>query len=199
MLHAASLVDSKTHSRDLIQLVGMELSKPMIEYVVECVETTVEHAMQRSLSLKNKRTADFADLVSKVLARAEVGMLTLLVAIVYVCRARAHLQIAFEQWALERVFLGALIVASKYLNDSTLKNVHWALCTEIFGKSEIGLVEREFLEVLDFRLGVKENDLLAHHAMITGKLSEPGHDGRGIKRERERTVQTKSSKRCRAS
>ncbi|KAJ7694047.1 hypothetical protein B0H14DRAFT_3175155 [Mycena olivaceomarginata] len=52
------------------------------------------------------------------------------------------------------VFLGALIVASKYLNDSTLKNVHWALCTEIFGKSDIGLVEREFLEVLDFQLSV---------------------------------------------
>ncbi|KAJ7862778.1 hypothetical protein B0H14DRAFT_2349329 [Mycena olivaceomarginata] len=107
MLHAASLVDSKAHSRDLIQLVGMKLSKPMIEYVVECVEATVEHAMQRSLSLKTKCAADFMDLVSRVLARAEVGMLTLLVAVVYVGRAKCHLQIAFEQWALERVFLGA--------------------------------------------------------------------------------------------
>jgi hypothetical protein len=110
-----------------------------------------------------------------------VGIATLFVAIVYVGRAKAHLRIAFEQWALERVFLGALIVASKYVNDSTLKNVHWALCTDIFGKSDIGLIEWEFLEVLDFQLGVKENDLLAHHAMIIRKLSKMGST-RGIKR-----------------
>ncbi|KAJ7869475.1 hypothetical protein B0H14DRAFT_2727316 [Mycena olivaceomarginata] len=169
MLHAASLVDSKAHSRDLIQLVGMKVSKPMIEYVVECVEATV-------------------------LAQAEVGMPTLLVAVVYVGRAKCHLKIALEQWALERVFLGALIVASKYLNDSTLKNVHWALCTEIFGKSDIGLIEREFLEVLDFQLGVK-NDLLAHRAIIISNLSKAG---RGIKREREQTVQTNNT-RCKLS
>ncbi|KAJ7894619.1 hypothetical protein B0H14DRAFT_2431605 [Mycena olivaceomarginata] len=195
MLHAASLVDSKVHSRDLIQLVGMKLSKPTIEYVAECVEATVEHAMQRSLSLKTKRTADFIDLVSKVLAQAEVGMPTLLVAVVYVGRAKCHLKIALAQWALERVFLGALIVASKYLNDSTLKNVHWALCTEIFGKSDIGLIEREFLEVLDFQLGVKENDLLAHRAIIISNLSKAG---RSIKREREKTVQTNNT-RCKLS
>ncbi|KAJ7873567.1 hypothetical protein B0H13DRAFT_1633415 [Mycena leptocephala] len=99
MLHAASLVESKNHSRDLIQLIGLKLSRPLIEYAVECVEATVEHAMQRSLPLKNNRTANFTDLVSKVLARAEVGIATLLVAIVYVGRAKAHLQIAFEQWA----------------------------------------------------------------------------------------------------
>jgi hypothetical protein len=40
-------------------------------------------------------------------------MPTLLVTLVYIQRAKAHLQIALEQWACERVFLGALILASK--------------------------------------------------------------------------------------
>ncbi|KAJ7706817.1 hypothetical protein B0H17DRAFT_1192382 [Mycena rosella] len=50
---------------------------------------------------------------------------TVLAALVYVARARPHLSIALEEWALERVFLSALIAASKYTNDSTLKkNMH---------------------------------------------------------------------------
>jgi hypothetical protein len=56
-----------------------------------------------------------------------------------------------------------LIFSSQYLNDSTLKNVHWALCTRIFGKRDVGRIEREYLEVLNFELGVSEADLLSHH------------------------------------
>lgn len=56
-----------------------------------------------------------------------------------------------------------LIFSSQYLNDSTLKNVHWALCTGIFGKRDVGRIEREYLEVLNFELGVSEADLLSHH------------------------------------
>lgn len=56
-----------------------------------------------------------------------------------------------------------LIFSSQYLNDSTLKNVHWALCTCVFGKRDVGRIEREYLEVLNFELGVSEADLLSHH------------------------------------
>jgi len=56
-----------------------------------------------------------------------------------------------------------LIRPSQYLNDSTLKNVHWALCTGVFGKRDVGRIEREYLEVLNFQLGITEADLLSHH------------------------------------
>ncbi len=55
----------------------------------------------------------FTAFATNVLSRAEVTMPTLLVALVYVDRAKPHLHIALEEWALERVFLGALIIASK--------------------------------------------------------------------------------------
>ena len=57
------------------------------------------------------------------------------------------------------MFLGALILASKYLNDSSLKNAHWALCTGVFGRRDVARIEREFLEVLDFELGVHPRHL----------------------------------------
>ena len=46
------------------------------------------------------------------------------------------------------------------------KNVHWALCTGVFGKRDVGRIEREFLDVLDYELGLTEADLLSHHNAI---------------------------------
>ncbi|KAF7372266.1 Alternative cyclin pcl1 [Mycena venus] len=152
-VHAASLVDPARHSPALMHLIDIELSQPVIEYVVDCVSETVDHAMGRTPCSSRRRTPTaqkFIGFVSTVLLRA-------------------------EEYALERTFLGALIVASKYTNDNTLKNVHWALCTGVFGKRDIGRIEYEFLDVLDWELGVTEEDLLAYHAgFATAALS--GHE-----------------------
>ncbi len=155
---------------------------------MDTVAETVDYALGRpssstrgrSMSRHSEQTK-FTKFVTDVISKAEVKVPALLVTLVYINRAKPHIQIALEQWAHERVFLGALILANKvclfphtratfnqltssqYLNDSTLKNVHWALCTGVFGKRDIGRIEREFLDVLDFELGVSESDLLAHH------------------------------------
>jgi hypothetical protein len=112
-------------------------------------------------------------MVNNVLTRAEVEVPVVLATLVYLNRAKAHLHIALEEWANERVFLGALIVASKYLNDSSLKNVHWAVCTGVFGKRDIGRIEREFLDVLDFELSITENDIMGHHDAIVSLVHPP--------------------------
>ncbi|KAJ7612108.1 hypothetical protein FB45DRAFT_307184 [Roridomyces roridus] len=166
-VHAASLVDPSIHSPQLLQLVDIKLSNPVIEYVVECVAEIVEHALSCSgVQVSRGRSSyrrKFTVFVTTTLTRAEVSCATILVALAYMARARPHLSIALEKWALERVFLGALITASKYTNDSSLKNVHWALCSGVFSKRDVGRIEREFLDVLDWQLGVTEADVLAHH------------------------------------
>ena len=91
------------------------------EYVVDCVAETVDYAMGRpSTSSSRGRSvsrhsthANFLNFVTNVLTKAEVRVPVLLVALVYIDRAKPHLQIALEQWACERVFLGALILANK--------------------------------------------------------------------------------------
>jgi hypothetical protein len=110
-----------------------------------------------------------------------------LVSLVYIRRATPHLSIGAEQWACERVFLGALILAAKvssapqphvspfqadvicglqYTSDSTLRNIHWAMCTGVFGKRDVGRIEREFLQVLNWDLSISEDDILSHHHSI---------------------------------
>lgn len=148
------------------------MSRTLIDYVVDCVSETVDYAMGRPSSSRGRSSSrqeyhtSFLNFVTNVLTKAEVKVPVLLVALVYIDRAKPHLQIALEQWACERVFLGALILANKYCNDSTLKNIHWALCTGVFGKRDVGRIEREFLDVLDYELTLHESDLLSHHDAI---------------------------------
>ena len=141
-VHPASQVDPSTHSQALIDLLELDISKEVIgrrsctlftkekkshylflsEYVVDSVVETVDFAMGRkpaSPSSRGKTTTrrpehtKFITFVTNVLTRAEVTTPTLLAALVYIDRAKPHLHIGLEQWALERVFLGSIIVASK--------------------------------------------------------------------------------------
>ncbi|KAH9917591.1 uncharacterized protein B0H18DRAFT_1033848 [Fomitopsis serialis] len=173
-VHKASLVDPSLHNPALLQLIKVELSRNLIEHIVDTVVETVDYSLGRRSLSRHSENAKFTNFVADVIHKAEIKVPALLVTLAYIDRAKPHLQIALEQWACERVFLGALIVANKYTNDSTLKNVHWALCTGIFGKRDIGRIEREFLDVLDFELGVSEQDVLAHHAAIMA-ISHPSH------------------------
>jgi len=136
-IHKASLVDPALHSPALLELLEIKVSRPVIgmfsplpqylfaltkilEYVVDCVVDTVDYAMGRPSSSRRSHKASrhsqhskFTTFVSNVLTRAEVTLPTLLVSLVYINRAKPHLQIALEEWACERVFLGAIMVASK--------------------------------------------------------------------------------------
>ncbi|THU84619.1 hypothetical protein K435DRAFT_971065 [Dendrothele bispora CBS 962.96] len=179
-MHPASLVDRSLHSPAILDLVDTKLSKPIIEYVVDCVADTVDYAMGRPpvrgrQASRRPELAKFTNFVNTVLTRAEVTTPVVLASLVYIDRAKPHLHIALEEWALERVFLGSLIIASKYLNDSTLKNIHWALCTGVFGKRDVGRIEREFLDVLDWELSVSEQDILVHHADISAIVYAHNH------------------------
>ncbi|KAI0351547.1 hypothetical protein OH77DRAFT_1410994 [Trametes cingulata] len=179
-IHPASQIDPALHSPALLELIEISLGRNLIEHLVDTVVETVDYALGRPSSSTRGRSlsrhtehSKFLKFVTDVIHKAEVKVPALLVTLVYINRAKPHIQIALEQWANERVFLGALILASKYLNDSTLKNIHWALCTGVFGKRDIGRIEREFLDVLDFELGVSEADLLAHHDALLAAAPAP--------------------------
>ncbi|TDL24893.1 hypothetical protein BD410DRAFT_683293, partial [Rickenella mellea] len=105
----------------------------LIALLVDRVAEAVDFGLNRpSTSNSSGRPAwrqserdEFTTFVTNVLRKAEVQMNVILGALVYIDRAMPHLRIAITDWAHHRVFLGALILAHKYLNDSCLKNVHW--------------------------------------------------------------------------
>ena len=85
-------------------------------------------------------------------------------------------------WLLQRSVLPPSIfeshqrsdrILSQYTNDSTLRNVHWALATGVFGKKDVNRIEREFLEVLAWQLSFTEQDILAHYGAIVNLYFNP--------------------------
>ncbi|KAF7305621.1 Cyclin N-terminal domain-containing protein [Mycena chlorophos] len=119
----------------------------------------------------------FAKLGETVLSRAEVSTSTVLVALVYLSRVGSRLVIYPEEEdsSLERLLLGALVVADKYTNDAdtALGNRHWAGAGPILTAGQIGEFERYFLRLLDWNLDVSEGDLLKHHQRVIKAASLP--------------------------
>ena len=136
-----------------------------------------------------------------MICTSRVSVAVVLVALVYIKRAKPHLRITAERWACERIFVGALVLAGKvsfsfplplfpfffslcdviydlivlippiynlqYLNDKMMKNVIWARCSGIFEHRDVGRMEREMLNILDWDLSVHEEELLAHQKYLS--------------------------------
>ncbi|KAF9521701.1 hypothetical protein CPB83DRAFT_731240, partial [Crepidotus variabilis] len=179
-VHQWSLFPASMHSPQLLKLVNTKITSTTVEYLVDLVVDVGTHGFRRTSSTRPKLQVSktFVDLVKRVLRAAEITMPTLLVTLVYLERAKTVIEIPEDKMTLERVFLGALITASKYLNDVTWRNVHWSMFTALFGKNDIGHIERQFLQVLDYQLRVSEEDILNHYeGVATPTASHPRKRG----------------------
>ena len=65
---------------------------------------------------------------------------------------------------------------SQYVNDWSIKNYHWALCSGVFGRRDVGRIEREFLDVIDWELSVTEAAILKHYDHVSTFPSKPRPD-----------------------
>lgn len=88
------------------------------EYIADLVIETVDFVRGESLGVilpfrPLDARVEFAKFVSKILWSVGATMQVVVVALVYLDRARPFLCLSVEEWALERVFLGALITAAK--------------------------------------------------------------------------------------
>lgn len=96
--------------------------KPIITgYVARVSVDAIIHALEHSSTASRNISArkgeirfdPFLIFASNVVHRSEVKIPAILVSMVYIKRAKEHLFIQSPEWACERVFLGALILANK--------------------------------------------------------------------------------------
>jgi hypothetical protein len=64
-------------------------------------------------------------------------------------------------------------MTSKFLNDIGIRNRHWAMFTAVFSAAEVNLMERQFLQLVDFQLNFQCNELYDRIAALYPALFIP--------------------------
>ncbi len=109
------------------------------------------------------------EFISQLVVSSNVQVPTLMSTLVYLTRLKARLQPMAKglRCTTHRIFLASLILAAKYLNDSSPKNKHWATYSNIhtdvcrfgFSRTEVNLMEKQLLLLLEWDLRITQDDL----------------------------------------
>lgn len=109
------------------------------------------------------------EFITQLVVSSNVQVPTLMSTLVYLARLKSRLQPMARglRCTTHRIFLATLILSAKYLNDSSPKNKHWAKyshldtdgCAFGFNRTEVNLMEKQLLFLLEWDLRITEQDL----------------------------------------
>ncbi|KAJ4305994.1 PHO85 cyclin-1 [Collariella sp. IMI 366227] len=158
------------------------VDKDMIRYlaraasqVIQCDPSMMPPAQlsqksQRAVKSNDSNLPTIEEFITQLVVSSNVQVPTLMSTLVYLRRLKSRLQPMAKglRCTTHRIFLAALILSAKYLNDSSPKNKHWATYSTTttsnlpsfgFSRTEVNLMEKQLLFLLDWDLRISESDL----------------------------------------
>ncbi|KAH8730885.1 hypothetical protein GQ44DRAFT_700028 [Phaeosphaeriaceae sp. PMI808] len=184
MSYSANLAAENSAALD--HFIQMPVSPDMISYlaqkatqVIRCEPslnknlppTPPTSPPQHATAAKETAIPSVEEFITSLVERSHVQVPTLMASLVYLSRLRSRLPPVAKgmKCTTHRIFLAALILAAKNLNDSSPKNKHWARYTSVrgyegfgFSITEVNLMEKQLLFLLDWDLRINEEDLYYH-------------------------------------
>ncbi|CAJ2504980.1 Uu.00g123740.m01.CDS01 [Anthostomella pinea] len=123
----------------------------------------------KAIQVNDSSLPSLEEFITQLVVSSNVQVPTLMSTLVYLTRLKSRLQPMAKglRCTTHRIFLAALILAAKYLNDSSPKNKHWATYSNInsdsysfgFTRTEVNLMEKQLLFLLEWELRITEEDL----------------------------------------
>ncbi|KAI3642157.1 hypothetical protein MP228_011712 [Amoeboaphelidium protococcarum] len=116
----------------------------------------IQHGSQSPL----KRVPLLKDYINDLLLKSGITSKLIGVIYIYLCKAKAALPLTAKGLPCtpHRLFTAALVLAWKFTSDHGIKNLHWSRVSGVFCVSEINLIERQFLSLLQYRLSVSDGE-----------------------------------------
>lgn len=118
---------------------------------------------QDSKVVNDKPLPSLMTFLTKLVRYTSVYTGTLMATLVYLNKLKSKLPKNAQglPCTRHRIVLSCLILASKFHNDSSPKNVHWAKYTEgLFTTKDINLMERQLIYLLNWDLKVENEEMV---------------------------------------
>lgn len=154
----------------LMRVVQMTVNDNMIAYLAHIASGVIEDSNNTGLhppsppvsrTRQQRKMPSLEQFIAMICRRSNVRTPTLLTSVVYLRRLQQRLPNGARGMACtqHRIFLAALMLAAKYLNDSSPSNRHWSNYSAFFSLAEVNLMEKQMLFLLSWDLAISLTDI----------------------------------------
>ena len=120
------------------------------------------------------------DFIADIFIVTKMEREVIILALIYIERLIFNTGLLLTSRNWRRILLTAMIIASKVWDDNSFENNHFAQVFSNLGVSEINTLERIFLELINYKIFVKQSEYFKYLLMIKTISLKYNYDGKQI-------------------